>query len=120
MSIFERLEQLCEERGISLYELSQRADITSTSVYKWKKEKATISMRSIVKICDALGITVHQFWNGVAVSGLTEEQNGLLEKFSKLLPSDKNFILSTIDFILEKNADKDAMGEKRNYKRTDQ
>ena len=44
----------------------------------------------------------------------------VLEKFSKLLPSDKNFILSTIDFILEKNANKDAMGEKRNYKRTDQ
>lgn len=103
MSIYERLEELCKERGMSLYELSQRAEITSTSVYKWKKGETTISLQSIGKICDVLGITLQQFWQGVADPQLTEEQNILLEKFARLLPSDKEFVLRKIDFILEKN-----------------
>lgn len=106
MGKFEHLEELCNERGISFYELAQRADITPAAIYRWKGGEAAVSLPSLMKVCDALGITINQFWNGIQNDQLSEEQNELLDSFSKLSPSDKKFVLEVIDFIIAKNLEK--------------
>ena len=54
--VIARIEQLRIEKGISVYQLKENADISST-IYQWKKNATrdrnrTPSLRSIEKICD--------------------------------------------------------------------
>ena len=86
--------------------MAQRADITPAAIYRWKGGEAGVSLPSLMKVCDALGITINQFWNGIQNDQLSEEQNELLDSFSKLSPSDKKFVLEVIDFIIAKNLEK--------------
>ena len=53
--VIARIEQLRIEKGISVYQLKENADISST-IYQWKKNATrdrnrTPSLRSIEKIC---------------------------------------------------------------------
>ena len=60
--VIARIEQLRIEKGISVYQLKENADISST-IYQWKKNATrdrnrTPSLRSIEKICDYLGVSL--------------------------------------------------------------
>lgn len=64
--VIARIEQLRIEKGISLYQLKENADISST-IYQWKKNATrdrnrTPSLRSIEKICDYLGVSLSYFF----------------------------------------------------------
>ena len=64
--VIARIEQLRIEKGISVYQLKENADISST-IYQWKKNATrdrnrTPSLRSIEKICDYLGVSLSYFF----------------------------------------------------------
>ena len=65
-NVVARIEQLRIEKGISVYQLKENADISST-IYQWKKDATrdrnrTPSLRSIEKICDYLGVSLSYFF----------------------------------------------------------
>ena len=65
--IVARIEELMLEKGISVYQLKENAEI-STTIYQWKKnakrdETRTPSLRSIEKICDYLGVSLAYFFS---------------------------------------------------------
>ena len=64
--VIARIEQLRIEKGISVYQLKENADISST-IYQWKKNATrdrnrTPSLRSIERICDYLGVSLSYFF----------------------------------------------------------
>ena len=59
---FERLELFLSERGWSLYQLCSEADITSDALYKLKHRKALPSLQTACTICDALDLSLSQFF----------------------------------------------------------
>lgn len=59
---FERLDILLEVRGWSMNTLCQTADIGAATLYTARKRKALPSMVSVCQICDALGISLEEFF----------------------------------------------------------
>jgi len=60
---FARLDDYLHARGWKLSNLGVLADITSQSLYALRKRNALPSLTSLCSICDALGITLTEFFD---------------------------------------------------------
>lgn len=60
---FARLDDCLKARGWKLSNLGVLADVTSQSLYALRKRKALPSLASLCSICDALGITLTEFFD---------------------------------------------------------
>lgn len=100
MTILERIKQLNEERGWSYYELSKNSNISESTIYSLIRRNKTPSIPVLEKICLAYGITLFQFFKDIVDPTLTDEQNDLLIKWSKLDGDDKKTIMQIIDHIV--------------------
>lgn len=53
-----KIKELIESKGLSIYELAEKADLTEACIRNWyTKRNYTPSLEAIEKICFALGIT---------------------------------------------------------------
>ena len=95
MTIMQKIEQLNSERGWSLYELSKRTNIAESTIYTWKRKNKCPSIAVLSKICEAYGITIYQFFNGIGDNALTNEQLEVLSMWA-LLENDEKASLQTI------------------------
>lgn len=63
-SIKARIENLCIERNISLNKMCMICGITQSSINNIiNRKQKDVSLLTIVKICNGLGITVNDFFN---------------------------------------------------------
>ena len=65
--ILSRIDELMREKGISIYQLKENAEVSST-IYQWRKNETrdkdrVPSLRSIEKICDFFGVTLAYFFS---------------------------------------------------------
>ena len=60
---FARLDEYLKARGWKLSNLGVLADVTSQSLFALRKRKALPSLTSLCSICDALGITLTEFFD---------------------------------------------------------
>lgn len=86
--VIARIEQLRIEKGISVYQLKENADISST-IYQWKKNATrdrnrTPSLRSIEKICDYLGGSLSYFFAFDEDTQIDVKNKELTEAIKKL------------------------------------
>lgn len=86
--VIARIEQLRIEKGISVYQLKENADISST-IYQWKKNATrdrnrTPSLRSIEKICDYLGVSLSYFFAFDEETQIDVKNKELTEAIKKL------------------------------------
>ena len=96
--VIARIEQLRIEKGISVYQLKENADISST-IYQWKKNATrdrnrTPSLRSIEKICDYLGVSLSYFF-AFDEDTQTDVKNKELTEAIKKLNKEEYVLLST-------------------------
>lgn len=59
IKIYTKILSLAEMKGISIHRLEEQAGLSNGAVSKWKKSKP--SFYSILKISEALGVTVDYF-----------------------------------------------------------
>ena len=93
MNIGERLRQLREKTGYTQNALAERAGVAQTHLRKVELGESGISVEHLGMICDALEITLKDFFDygneqdelSLALSGLTPKQKGLLVEFLKSL-----------------------------------
>ena len=62
VKFFERLDMFLTGRGWSLYQLCGDADITPDALYKLKRRNALPSLQTVCTICDALDVSLSQFF----------------------------------------------------------
>lgn len=70
-----RIEQLCEENGIVINKLANECGITPSTIYSildGKKNK-TVTISTIKKICDGLGIELKDFFDSEVFKDLDQE-----------------------------------------------
>lgn len=104
--VIARIEQLRIEKGISVYQLKENADISST-IYKWKKNATrdrnrTPSLRSIEKICDYLGVSLSYFF-AFDEDTQTDVKNKELTEAIKKLNKDQIHVLELLIKEFNKN-----------------
>ena len=104
--VIARIEQLRIEKGISVYQLKENADISST-IYQWKKKATrhrnrTPSLRSIEKICDYLGVSLSYFF-AFDEDTQTDVKNKELTEAIKKLNKDQIHVLELLIKEFNKN-----------------
>ena len=64
INVVERITELMERKGWSSYELSAQTGISTNAIYDWFKIGAQPSLGNIVRICEAMDISLEQFFCG--------------------------------------------------------
>lgn len=69
-----RFRFFCRERGIKANELANLSGVTPSTVYSLLDEKRRdVSIRTIKKLCDGLGITLGEFFSAPEFDSLEQE-----------------------------------------------
>lgn len=99
--VLERIDQLRNQRGWSIYKLAEEAGITQSTLANMFARDSFPSISSLQSICDAFGMTIAQFFDDGG-SGLSAEEQLLLANFKKLSARDKAMIQEIINSMLKK------------------
>ena len=60
---FSRLDAFLKARGWKISDIGNQTDITSQSLYALRKRNALPSLTTLCHICDAIGITLTEFFD---------------------------------------------------------
>lgn len=73
-SVVLRFKDLCRERGIRYNELATLSGVTPSTVYSMMDEhRKDISIVTVKKLCDGLGISIPEFFNCSCFENLEQE-----------------------------------------------
>lgn len=73
-AVVARFLEICGERGIKPNELATRSGVTPSTVYSMLDEaRRDISIVTIKKLCDGLGITLGEFFGTTGFDKLEQE-----------------------------------------------
>ena len=91
--IAKRLQELCAKKHMSMYVLSQKTNITQSSLSNLTKRGSIPTFHTLSRICDGLGITLAQFFTD---SGdrpdLSPEQKHVLDVWESLTDNEKKAV----------------------------
>ena len=91
----ERIQELCDERHWSYYQLSKAAGITYSTLNTMINKQNMPSIPTLFKLCQGFGITVSDFFEpNRSKQGLTSEQALCLSLFTALPQEDKQLALA--------------------------
>ncbi len=102
MNVKERLQQLMDERGWTIYKVAKEADIPWSTVRNMFKRNTEPSIATLESICKGMGMTLPQFFDVDNQMGLTEEQRQLISQWSKLNDRNKRLVSELVDALNEK------------------
>lgn len=98
MDITKRIDDLCKLYGMSKYRLSQLTGISQSAFSKMSRQQSSPSVETIQRICNALGISMAQFFaEENTYPDLTSQQAILLAYWNKLSKEKKEYILLMIE-----------------------
>ncbi len=90
--IYERIEELCEQKHMSKYRLAMNAGMSLSSISTLMHRKSIPTIQTLDKLCDGFGITLAQFFTAEGMPGLTEEQQKVLDVWASLDEREKELI----------------------------
>ena len=85
MDVLQRIRTLCQERGLSYYELAKRSGIPYSTLNTLLLKETQPSLPTLKRLCIGLGISMQQFFSAnEGFTDLTPEQTECLSLFSIL------------------------------------
>ena len=99
-----RIKDIIDQRGISIYNLADNADLTEACIRNWyTKRNYTPSLEAIEKVCRALDISVAELVceEQEEMMPVTETEKTLLGNWIKLEEKQKKVILMQIEAFLD-------------------
>ena len=97
MDTNQRIRQLMKERGLTEYRLALDSGLSKSTVSALLHRNTTLSVPTIEAVCNALGITVSQFFAEEGDSlPVNEEQRLLLQRYAQLTDAQKTIIQQTM------------------------
>lgn len=98
MNVLDKITRLRLERDWSEYQLAEKSGLTQSTISTWYRKNMLPTIPSLIKICDAFGLTLSQFFledDGNTIY-ITERQKLLLDYAAKLSPEQYSALL---DFL---------------------
>ena len=96
IKLYERVDRIRQERGLSLYKLSIEAGVSLSTLRSWRDRGSFPTLGTLDALCQALNIPVIQLLNDKEVEGLTEEEKLLLERYHFLDKDQKQAVMSLL------------------------
>ena len=100
MEILDRINELRDNRGWSIYKLAEESGLTQSTLANMFSRKTNPSISTLKQLCDAFGITISQFFEDEN-TGYSDDELLLLSNYRKLNNKEKNIVLSLTDNILK-------------------
>lgn len=99
INVLERITELREAHHWTEYQLAERSGLTQSTISSWYRKQMLPTIPSLVKICDACGVTLSQFFleDNEQTIHLTDRQSALLAASSKLTPEQYNALLAFLE-----------------------
>ena len=100
-----RIREIIEQRGISIYALAEKADLTEACIRNWyTKRNYTPSLEAVEKICLALEVTETELVRreDEKLIPATLDERNLIKSWLLLDEKQKKLILLQIDAFLNK------------------
>lgn len=73
-AVVRRFQDLCRERGIKYNELATLSGVTPSTVYSMMDEHhKDVTIVTVKKLCDGLGVSIPEFFNAPCFSELEQE-----------------------------------------------
>lgn len=103
MDIKQRLKNLMDERGLNMYTLAKRSNVSWNTIKNFYARDSKPTLTTIELLCNGLGITLAQFFDedGSSVS-LTAEQQHVLDRWSRITDEEKQIISGMLDVMVSK------------------
>lgn len=90
MDVINKIEQLRQKRGWSVYKLSVEAGLTQSTLTNMFTRGTYPSIPTLINICDAFGITLsHFFLEEGKETVLTDDENEVLNNYRNLSHKNK-------------------------------
>ena len=100
MDIQKRIRELMEERGWSDYRLAKEANLSHSTIANIFHRNNAPTFPTLETVCNALGITLAQFFlEGDDPIVLNEEQKLLLTKWCALTDEQKKVVFDLLDIL---------------------
>jgi len=108
----EKVKQLREDKGISQSELADFCAVTPSAISQFESNKKTPSTKVLMKIADALKVSVKVFLEGdenIKVQDLAKDKEviTMFRDFKDLSKDDKDIIKDHIEFLKQKRVKKE-------------
>lgn len=104
INVTERIGELMVLKGWTAYELSNQTGISTNAIYDWFKIGAVPTLQNIIKICEAMEISLEQFFCGGDYK-YTDEENEILKEWVGLSDLERSTLMNLIEtFRILKNS----------------
>ncbi len=101
MEILEKIKELKDERGWSVYRLADEASLKQSTVANMFARNTNPSIATLQQLCNAFGITLAEFF------AMDENKNTdeikLLSNYRKLSKTNKNIVIGLIEILNRNN-----------------
>lgn len=101
--VLDRIEELRNERNLSVYKLAKLSGIPQSTIATWYQKGHMPPIDKIERLCNAFEIPLSQFFTVGNTVVLSEDQAKLISKWNLLSENEKHSIMSVIDVIIRKN-----------------
>ena len=99
MEILNRINELRNKRGWSIYKLAEESGITQSTLANMFSRQTLPSLTTLKQLCDAFGITMAQFFQGNS-NEFNDEEQLIISNYRKLEKQEKEVIKKLLESIL--------------------
>ena len=100
--VYNRIKELCEERGWSQYKLIKESGIPQSSFYNMMDRESIPQLDMIQRICDGLNITLGDFFaDDRAAKELSRDDYLFIEASRKLDADNRRRALAYMDGLID-------------------
>ena len=79
MNIAKRIYELMKRKDWTAYELSKQTGISTNTIYAWENNSMP-TLTNVIKVCEAMNITLEQFFCGEANYRLSDDEQKFLNE----------------------------------------
>jgi len=100
-----RIKDLLIQKGMSIYELAEKSDITEACIRNWyTKRNYTPSLEAIIKVCGALEIPIAELFREEDDKqvNVNKEEMQLLSHWARLSDKQKRAVKNVIETFMDK------------------
>ena len=96
MDILKRIDELRREKGWTVFELTNRTNLSEYTIYSWYTRGSKPTIYALESVCEALGVTMGEFFTEIKKDNLSPDQIRLLQSYDHLTKEQQELVLSVV------------------------
>lgn len=91
-----RIDELRQQRGWTVYKLGKESGISAQTIHNWMSTDRCPQIPFIEEICNALKITLAQFFTHGYMIEITKDTKSLYDEFWSLTPEQRDVVVNVM------------------------